>query len=43
MLMEGKSYKEVIEFMDSRDETYRDNPFASMTQPTAEHSATTEE
>ena len=40
LLMEGKSYKEVIEFMDSRDETYRDNPFASMTQPDPAHTAT---
>jgi hypothetical protein len=31
LLMKGASYKEVIEAMDSREQTHRDNPFASMT------------
>ena len=33
LLMKGASYKEVIEAMDSREQTHRDNPFASMTSP----------
>ena len=30
MLMNGADYKEVIAFMDSRDDSHRDNPFAAM-------------
>ena len=37
MLMKGASYKEVIAFMDEKEDTHRDNPFAQMTQPTKEH------
>ena len=37
MLMKGASYKEVIESMDAREQTHRDNPFASVTTPSKEH------
>ena len=30
MLMKGADYKEVIAFMESREDTHRDNPFAAM-------------
>ena len=37
MLMNGASYKEVIEFMDSKEETHEKNPFLRMTPATKEH------
>ena len=37
LLMKGATWKEVIEAMDSREQTHRDNPFANMTSPTKEH------
>ena len=37
MLMQGASYMEVIEFMDGKEGTPRENPFASMTSPSPEH------
>ncbi len=40
MLMKGASYKEVIEFMDSREGAHKDNPFAYATEPSAEHIVT---
>lgn len=39
MLMSGKTYLEVIEFMDKQDDKHRENPFASVTAPSAEHLA----
>ena len=43
MLMKGATWKEVIEEMDAREQTHRENPFAAMTKPTAEHVAETED
>jgi cell division protease FtsH len=37
MLMKGASYKEVIAFMDEREDTHKDNPFRFATTPSAEH------
>ena len=37
MLMKGASYTEVIEYMDGKEGTPRENPFASMTSPSPEH------
>ena len=37
MLMKGAGYKEVIAEMDAREQTHRDNPFASVTTPNKEH------
>ena len=37
MLMDGASYKEVIEAMDGKEELHKSNPFATMTQPSKEH------
>ena len=37
MLMEGKSYKEVIEAMDGQEETRKSNPFVFVTKPSKEH------
>ena len=37
MLMKGASYKEVIAFMDERENTHKDNPFMFATQPSKEH------
>ena len=39
MLMEGKTYLEVIEFMDQQDESRRANPFKTATNPTSDHLA----
>jgi cell division protease FtsH len=36
LLMKGATWKEVIEVMDSREQTHRDNPFASMVSPAKE-------
>ena len=43
MLMKGASYKEVIESMDAREQTHRDNPFGSVTTPSKEHLVESEE
>ena len=37
MLMKGASYKEVIEYMNNREDTHKSNPFAQATTPTKEH------
>ncbi len=37
MLMKGASYKEVIAYMEEKEGTHRENPFASMTTPSPEH------
>ena len=42
MLMKGASYKEVIAYMDEKEGTHRDNPFAFATTPSKEHVVDTE-
>ncbi len=37
MLMDGASYKDVIEAMENKESAHDANPFAQATQPTAEH------
>ena len=37
MLMKGADYKEVIAFMDAKEDTHKENPFAQMTTPSKEH------
>lgn len=37
MLMEGKSYKEVIDAMDGQEETRKSNPFVFASKPSKEH------
>ncbi len=37
MLMKGSSYKEVIEWMDSREGDRRENPFKTASEPSPEH------
>jgi hypothetical protein len=37
MLMKGADYKEVIAYMDEKDDAHKTNPFLSVTKPTKEH------
>ena len=37
MLMKGADYKEVIAFMEAKEDTHSQNPFAQMTTPSKEH------
>ncbi len=37
MLMKGAGYKEVIAYMEEKEDTHKDNPFATMTKPSKEH------
>ncbi|MBQ9729633.1 MAG: hypothetical protein IJV80_02355, partial [Clostridia bacterium] len=37
LLMKGASYKEVIEFMDTRESTHASDPFRQAPQPAPEH------
>ena len=43
MLMKGASYKEVIAYMDEKEDVHRDNPFAFATTPSKEHVVETDE
>ena len=42
MLMNGADYKEVIAFMDEKEDTHKSNPFVNMTKPSKEHLVTEE-
>ncbi|MBQ3505339.1 MAG: ATP-dependent zinc metalloprotease FtsH [Clostridia bacterium] len=37
MLMKGADYKEVIAFMDEKEDVHKTNPFVNMTKPSKEH------
>ena len=37
MLMKGADYKEVIAFMDEKEDLHKGNPFVTMTKPSKEH------
>ena len=43
MLMKGADYKEVIAFMDAKEDAHKQNPFAQMTTPSKEHLVADEE